>query len=147
MKLSGQILLFDEMTGILAPQYWRLRLAEECKRSERYLHFFSVLAIDISPFLWEEGKFLVEKLIEIANLLKSNVRSTDILSFVKNRYFAIILPETPQEGAEAVRRRLSELIRFTQGEKPGMKVAVYPRDGTSEIDLMGKVDLSVEGKS
>ena len=119
MKLSGQILLFDEMTGILAPQYWRLRLAEECRRSERYLHFFSVLTIDATPFLWgKEDRSRIEKLIEMANLLRSNVRSTDILSFMENQHFALILPETPYEGAEAVRRRLSELIRLTEGEKP-----------------------------
>jgi len=147
MRLDGQVLVFDELTGVFTSQYWRLRLAEECRRSERYLHFFSVLTLDTAPFVQgEESQLRAEKLAEIAGLLRSNVRSTDIIGLMEDGNFALILPETPGEGAQAVIRRLTEQIRLIEGDKPvRMKVAVYPRDGSSDVDLLERVNLPLPG--
>jgi len=148
MGLNGQITVFDRLTGVFTPQYWRLRLAEECSRSERYLHFFSTLTLDTLPFILDKGEEQrTEKLSEIALLLRTNVRKTDIIGLMEDGNFALILPETPSEGAEVVVRRLTELLTLMEG--PGkpvrMKLALYPRDGSRDIDLIEKLGLPLTG--
>lgn len=148
MGLNNQVVVFDRSTGVFTPQYWRLRLTEECYRSERYLHFFSILTLDTLPFIADmDEERRVEKLSEIASLLKSSVRRTDIIGLMEDGSFALILPETPGEGAEAAMRRLEELLRLMEGpEKPiRMKLALYPRDGSRDVDLLEKLGLPLRG--
>jgi len=148
MGLNGQITVFDRLTGVFTPQYWRLRLAEECNRSERYLHFFSILTLDTLPLILDaDEERQIEKLSEIATLLRMNVRKTDIIGLMEDGNFALILPETPGEGAEVVVRRLKELLELMEGpEKPiRMKLALYPRDGSRDVDLLERLGLPLIG--
>ena len=147
--MNRQIVVFDSLMGVLTPQCWRLKLVEECNRSERYLHFFSILTLDTFPFILDKDEEQqIEKLLEIATLLRTNVRKTDIIGLMEDGNFALILPETPGEGAEVVVRRLKELLELMEGpEKPiRIKLALYPRDGSRDVDLLERLGLPLMGE-
>ena len=130
---------FKEKAVIYTSEYWRLRLSEECKRSERYLHFFSVLVLAPEPFIQDDISEM-EKLGNIASLIRSNVRATDILGVMEDKSLVMILPETPGEGALTVSRRLVELVKLRR-ESMNIKMALYPRDGSHDLELLEKLNL------
>jgi len=139
MKYSSVEVFNNEEARIYTSEYWRLRLWEECKRSERYLHFFSVLVFDPKPFIQGDA-YEMENFTDIANLIRSSVRAADVLGIMEDKSFALILPETPREEALNVSSRLAELVELRR-EPMDIKMALYPQDGSCDSELLEKLNL------
>lgn len=104
----------DKLTQI----YNRLKLDETLKeelvRSERYLNEFSVILADIDKFKNINDTYGHQVgdqvLIEISNLIKSNLRQADILGRWGGEEFLIICPHTDILGAKSLAENLRKLI-------------------------------------
>jgi diguanylate cyclase (GGDEF)-like protein len=82
-------------------------------------------------------------LCRVADVLRRSTRETDVVSRFGGDEFAIVLPESGDEGGTAVLARVSEnLTREKTG--PALSVsgghAVFPRDGDSPTLLLRAAD-------
>lgn len=143
-----KISITDNMTGL----YNRMKLDEslwyEIKRSARTNEKFGVILLDIDLFknINDTYGHLVgdNVLKEFANLLKSNIRITDILGRWGGEEFLIFCPDTDIEGsytfAQHIRKKI-ENFKFTQVEQitASFGVTAYNSDDTPE-SIMKRVD-------
>lgn len=82
----------------------------ELKRAERYRVFVTMLRFDLSVIdrLFPEKSDAI--LDEMVTFAQGQIRGSDMISST-HRSIAILIPETPRQGAEITSRRLSELFR------------------------------------
>ncbi|MGH3077982.1 MAG: diguanylate cyclase domain-containing protein, partial [Gaiellaceae bacterium] len=106
----GQRSLTDELTGIRNRSGYELELEREVARAHRTGRPLSLLVLELRA---AAGGALAEPgaddaLQEFAALLKRTARTTDIPCRRRAREFAIVLPETKDEGARRLYSRLRE---------------------------------------
>ena len=103
---------YDSLTNIYNRIYFSECVHKELFRSERYNKAFSLIMLDIDFFKKindEYGHDIGDKVLqELALLVTSNIRKSDIFARVGGEEFAIIAPETSIEEAVA----LAEKIRL-----------------------------------
>ncbi len=106
------------------------RVGEELQRAERYRIFVSLVVLDLDSLkngnARETGEF--DRLV---NLIKGNTRSIDSAALVNPRKMALLLPETPRQGAEIAARRVTELIRQS-----------YPGDFSENVDQVIPLEMA-----
>lgn len=136
------VMLVDRRAPRLAREALCARLREEVERCRRYQHFVSLLIIAVDGL--EAGSDGDSVAVEdIARLLADNTRSVDVVAHYENGQFALILPETPQEGAVCLAVRLKDHIEcYLFGDVGGRVtpqvrwgVATFPGDARLEPDL------------
>ncbi|MGQ9647317.1 MAG: response regulator [Thermodesulfobacteriota bacterium] len=94
---------------IFSPTYFRKCLRQELKRARRHHHPLSLLLIRI-PEEVTTGERFERFCQELARLVRTYTREEDLVGR-ENGNFGILLPETDQNGSEAVLKRLIRLIR------------------------------------
>ena len=104
----------DSLTKLYYHRYFQRRLDEEMDRARRYSHHLSLVLIDIDSLKeineslsHEEGDHII---MEVASVIKGNTRLTDVPARYSGHEFAIILPETREEGAFNVAQRIKENV-------------------------------------
>lgn len=104
----------DSQTQLYYHRYFLRRMAEEMDRARRYSHYLSLVLIDIDNmnkineiYGHEEGDRIIS---EIAALIKSSIRLTDVAARFSGQEFVLILPETREEGAYNVAQRIKENV-------------------------------------
>lgn len=148
----------DALTGLFNMRYFRLQLAEEFSRSQRYAHPLTLLMLDVDHFKsyndrngHPAGDIVLK---EISRILIRNVRGTDIVARYGGEEFVILLPETGMEASVTVAekiRRAVELHHFPfQDEQElgrlslSVGVASYPDvHVTSDRDLVEASDKAL----
>jgi len=108
----------DPLTGLYNEDYFLKRLKEELLRAKRHHRVVSVLLIEIEKFSQIMELYGAEEEENIIKLLSSeflkNLRRVDIIAKLsKPEQFAVILPETPPNGAMVVARKLLRIIEST----------------------------------
>ena len=119
-----------------------LQALKELKRAERYCEFLSLVILDLSALMESRSKFFAkfsprQKSAQLANLrdfIFGSVRETDIVSGFEENRIALLLAETPQEGAKTLSKRLEEGVNYffkerlqLAGQLPvPLKVVSYP---------------------
>jgi hypothetical protein len=125
-------------------EYFRARLAEEVRRSERYGRSFAVVFVtcpDVSPRA-------------VFNNVRPRLRCTDIVEVIRTPNssgdlayaeklgpetdardeVALILPETDQGGTDIALERLRDFLSGIGNVRIG--AALYPRDSTNPNQLL-----------
>lgn len=143
LKKRGE---FDEETQLCSQAYFERRLAQELRRAERYCEFLSLVLIDVSSVLVEQSSQRKAKVLKsMGGLIGESIRATDILASLGKNRLALMLTETPKEGAFCLAERLSEMISSTtlpeelsafQGETINIGIASFPEDGNDQEDLL-----------
>ena len=92
------------------------RVSQELKRAQRYLSFVSYLNIDtkslgIDSDLQNGGNRL-EIFNKIRQHIRGAIRQTDIISGFNGGKISVVLVETSKPGAEIVKNRLQESIKY-----------------------------------
>jgi diguanylate cyclase (GGDEF)-like protein len=132
----------DTLTGLA--NYRRLSeiIESEIKRSERTTRAFGILIFDLDGMKRINDRHGHSAgncaLCRLADIFRSSCRSIDTAARYGGDEFAIVLPETNANEADAVGRRLCERLSNDR-EEPRLSmsvgVAVYPEDGTTNETL------------
>jgi diguanylate cyclase (GGDEF)-like protein len=146
----------DPLTGVANRRRFYHALEVECLRFTRNHLPLSVMMIDLDYFKEvndQYGHLAGDAVLRIvAQLLLLCLRKTDLLARYGGEEFAVLLPETPIEGAEVI----AERIRQTICQKPivaegfpiqvsvsvGLASHADEREATPEI-LLKKADLAL----
>ncbi|MDH4140673.1 MAG: GGDEF domain-containing protein [Coriobacteriia bacterium] len=119
----------DPLTGACRADYFDARIHEEVRRSSRYNQNFTLSLVGVSEFdefqrLYGrvKGDLLLERLTEVLHL---TVRSTDIVGRLDSALFAVIMPSTTAEEAQAVAERVVSAIGATEFEGDALEPVVH----------------------
>jgi hypothetical protein len=113
----------------------------ELQRAERYRVFVTLMLFDLSLLGDLFGERRSEVLDSIVKLTQSSIRASDIISSIDG-YIALLIPETPRQGAEVTSRRLSDLIRAKLSEISGREIdEIIPLEMVSFPDTAGAKTL------
>ncbi|HEX9022468.1 MAG TPA: GGDEF domain-containing protein [Geobacteraceae bacterium] len=120
----------DLMSGLANRRDILRRIEQEFSRAHRHQRTFSVILADIDEFkkVNDAHGFNLgdEVLVEVANVLKSCIRSEDACARWGGEQFLLLLPETALEGAEAVAQKICQTVAMTEFRvnKPGVRITM-----------------------
>jgi diguanylate cyclase (GGDEF)-like protein len=137
----------DPLTGLANHRRLVSVLESEIERSGRTGQGFALLFLDLDDLkvINDEFGHLVgsNALRRLADVLRASCRAVDTPARYGGDEFALVLPETDEEAAHEVARRVAEGLA-RDGQQPRLSasigVAVYPRDGESAEALIGAAD-------
>jgi diguanylate cyclase (GGDEF)-like protein len=112
-RLSRQIQV-DDLTQVLNRRFFFQAAYRECSRARRYQHALSCLMVDVDHFYlynttfgYSCGDYILK---EVARMLNTCVRDTDLVARFGGSKFVILLTHTDVEGASTVRHKMESLI-------------------------------------
>lgn len=131
-KLTRQLAVTDELTGLYNYRFLQQRLDEEVERSRRYRSDFSLLMIDADGFKGFNDAYGHVAgdgaLADIGRTIRSTVREVDVVARYGGEEFSVVLPETDGAGAFVVAEKIREAIaafEFADSEGiPGPRLTV-----------------------
>jgi diguanylate cyclase (GGDEF)-like protein len=145
-----ELVVTDPLTGL--PNYRRLIevLGTEIARSNRNDRPFSVVFFDMDGLKRindELGHLIGSRAVcRFAETLRAACRTTDTAARYGGDEFVAVLPDTDDEGAQLVIRRVAERLAEDR-DKPELSVsagvAVYPRDGGTPTTLLSAADRAL----
>jgi len=113
----------DPLTNIYNRRKFSRLLDQEIQRVERYDRFLSIVMLDIDHFKrvndtygHDTGDYVLRRMTE---LIKENIRITDVLARYGGEEFVIILPETDIKGASRQMERMRKTIEKTSFDGVG----------------------------
>jgi diguanylate cyclase (GGDEF)-like protein len=138
----------DPLTGLANHRAFHDRLRTEVERAQRYGRPLSLACLDVDGFKDVNDQFghqVGDKVLrDVAERLNAVARAADLVARIGGDEFAILLPETTAEAAEAVARRAHELIRVDlAGPGPSITVSIGICDlehASSADDLLSFAD-------
>lgn len=108
----AEVMTRDSLTGLLQHAHIKERLRAELERAERTEQPVSVVMLDIDHFKKvndRHGHLIGDQVItSLANLLRQQLRKTDIIGRYGGEEFLIVMPDCPTEKACAVLNQLRE---------------------------------------
>ncbi|HKK01947.1 MAG TPA: sensor domain-containing diguanylate cyclase [Desulfuromonadales bacterium] len=102
--------MVDELTGLYNRRFFFAESKLALSRALRFSHSFSLILMDIDRFKQVNDEFghatgdIV--LQDAAKALLEILRETDVLARVGGEEFAVVLPDTPEDGAKILAERL-----------------------------------------
>lgn len=104
----------DGLTGLKNHRIFQEQLEMEFRRAQRYQLPLSLLMIDVDHFkLFNDtyGHLAGDEVLQhVARLLTLTARQTDLVSRYGGEEFAVILPNTPAEGATVLAERYRNIV-------------------------------------
>jgi len=153
----------DGLTGLFNSAYFRQALRRELQRARRHNLELSLILFDLDDFKRVNDTYGHPAgdgvLVEAARALRKGLREVDVAARYGGEEFAIILPDTPREGAfivaERVRRELETRSEFAPAKvriTTSGGVASFPLDASGADELIQRADdalyrAKVEGKN
>jgi diguanylate cyclase (GGDEF)-like protein len=113
---------------------------------------FALLTLDVDRFKEineAHGHLEGDRLLqEVSRILVENVRGTDVVARQGGDEFSVLLPESDEEGATMLARRIEEALASIAAAddvpvRASIGVAVFPQDGATAGDLLEKADLDL----
>lgn len=124
MEQKQQEAITDGLTQLLNHANYEQRLKETYASARRYQRPLSILLFDVDNFKHyndtnghQQGDIV---LMDVARILKTNTRASDIVARYGGEEFVAILPETNLKGAEVAAEKIRKAIEshsFPNGEK------------------------------
>jgi len=130
----------DTQTGAFKPKYIESILGEEIDRARRYqrsLTLAIIAADDWNAVVEEMGEGAARGVAQqIIEQIAKNTRTVDKIVQLGDGSFALILPETPLEGAEVLAARLQTAASRAAGFVVRIGLADFPRDAVTAEALL-----------
>lgn len=118
----------DKLTGLKNRRYFQEKLEEQLSNNEKSASPFSLFILDIDHFKKVNDTFGHqvgdEVLAQLAQLLKNQVRSLDIVARYGGEEFVVILPETDQNEAKAIAEQLRQAVEQAKWQNGRITVSV-----------------------
>lgn len=154
-----QLVVSDPLTGLNNRRFLMDRLAQEMQRADRHREplAFAMLDLDqFKPINDQFGHVVGDKVLrEVGNAISRCVRVSDVASRYGGDEFAIILPQTPAEGALRVCERMLRAVAELELHDPtgtlvkvtaSLGLACYPaEDLETPEDLVRSADDALYG--
>jgi len=154
-----QMVVSDPLTGLHNRRFLMDRLLQEMQRSDRHGEPLAFAMIDLDGFKTINdlyGHVLGDKVLRaVGNAISRSIRVSDIAARYGGDEFAVILPQTPPEGAMRVCERLLRAISEAGFQDDSGKVcrvtaslglAYYPADDVeTPEDLVHSADGALYG--
>lgn len=148
--------ILDPLTGIYNRRFMEETLAREIRRAERNQHEVGLLMFDLDHFKKFNDTFGHEAgdalLRELGQLLKTNIRGSDVACRFGGEEFVLILPETTvedaQQRAEELRKKIHQLTVIHRGQALGiitasLGVGAYPKHALTGEGLIQIADKAL----
>lgn len=152
-----RLTFIDALTPAYNHRYFQEALAKEIHRHARVKHEMALAMLDIDNFKKINDTFGHpvgdEVLKGLVDELQRNARDTDVIARYGGEEFAIIFPDTPAQSAREAANRFREIVerrefRIAQFDRTlrvtvSIGVAIYPRDGETNADLISRADAAL----
>ena len=150
--------LTDALTGVGSRRLLEDKLEAECARAKRYKHPFSVAIIDLDNFKTINDVLGHatgdEALKKLAECMKSQKRTPDVLARYGGDEFVILMPETKANDAVTLLERIrADVQKIEVAENFSMTISCgiaqsLPDDSESSSDVIRRADIALyEAKS
>ena len=114
LKRAETLAAIDDLTGLFNPRFLAQTLRREVKRSVRTGRPLSLLFVDLDGFKGINDRhghlYGSRALVEAAARIQAAARETDLVARYGGDEFALVLPETDQDGSIHVAQRVRERI-------------------------------------
>jgi RNA polymerase sigma-B factor len=145
--LPADIPTFDSFTGVYSGMYLHLRVKEEIARAQRYPTNFTLMLVNVKG-----GEDDRHTLTSIGRWLRDSTRVVDLVAYLGDGSFALLLPHTGREA-----RVLGERLCHTASRKERVPFAepstilnlnvgfsVFPIDGAMADILFKRAHLALD---
>jgi diguanylate cyclase (GGDEF)-like protein len=106
--------IIDELTNFYNRKYLEERIQEELARAQRYQYSLSLALISPDDFENLKRTYSNSKrdniIKQLGELMKRNIRAVDIVTRYSEDSFAILLPQTDEEGARVFGEKIMKVI-------------------------------------
>lgn len=155
-EATRQLAITDGLTKIYNHRFFQELFEKEFTRSDRYNTVFSLIILDIDHFKKVNdtyGHLCGDEILKsLAALVKSCLRSMDVVARYGGEEFAVLLPETGGTEAFQTAERIRRAVEGTRfmGTEQGLNVTVslgvatYPSADVNErADVIAKADSAL----
>ncbi|MCB1016976.1 MAG: diguanylate cyclase [Acidimicrobiales bacterium] len=136
-------LLADPQTGLFSEGYFRVALDARISAARRHLRPVAVVILDVVQGL-ESGRPVPADPKVVAESIAATVRDADTACRMDDGRFALVLEDTPENGAiwtvERVRRRLAEAA---PGQTLWAGVACYPAHAFDSDEILSQTEQAL----
>lgn len=147
-KELEQISITDSLTELFNRRHVDSVLESEVKRQFRYHRHLAVILIDLDNFKQVNDRYGHQAgdtvLVKFAELLKTEIRGSDVAGRWGGEEFLVICPENDQKGAltlaENLRKKLAKLIFSELGKQTASFGVAALRFGDSKDELLKRAD-------
>lgn len=137
----------DPLTGLANYRHLMTVLQAEIRRSDRTEHPFAIVFLDLDKLKQvndRHGHLVGSRaLCRLAEVIRRSVRAVDTSARFGGDEFAVVLPESNEAAAWQVAHRIRNRLAQDPEGPPitaSIGVAVYPRDGKTVEELVGRAD-------
>lgn len=146
---------FDSMTGLHSRDYVQTAVDQEILRASRTGRPFGLVMIDLDGLKAANDRFghhSGDRLLQaVADVLRGDIRVTDVAARYGGDEFVLMLPETDLSGAlrvaDKVRVDIARLALPHEGAlirtSASVGVVTFPDDGRAASELMRRADLAM----
>ncbi|MGI9612916.1 MAG: GGDEF domain-containing protein [Acidimicrobiales bacterium] len=135
--------LTDESTGLFSESFFSVALDSRVAAARRHLRPVAVVLLEVVEGLPADEPQVAEAMV-VADAVRATLREADTACRLRNGDFAILLEDTPENGAiwtvERIRRHLAE-------DRPNLTlwagVACYPAHAFSPGELMAAAETAL----
>ncbi|MDC4206691.1 MAG: diguanylate cyclase [Candidatus Manganitrophus sp.] len=157
LEMTRLMAITDELTGLFNHRHLLQQLSSELSRTQRYGRALTLAMLDIDHFKQyndTHGHLMGNEVLRtLGDLIRRNIRETDIAARYGGEEFSIIMPETNRTRGKIIAERLRKAIAdypFKNGKtQPGgalnvsIGLATYPENAASPHDLIEAADRAL----
>ena len=132
----------DSATKLATKNHFVDRMQQEVERASRYPQQFSIVLVQ--P---DQTELTQEELTALARLIRTGVRSIDLVARLATATFGILLPHTGRESAVLAERLVRTVdFRLREGSRPttvSVGFAAFPTDGRTSEELLSAAETAL----
>lgn len=140
----------DALTGLFNHGFFQIYLEREIKRYERYGTSFALALIDIDSFFFynhRHGPLKGDRMLKaVSEIIKENIRKTDLAARYAGDVFAVILTESDTKTAFKPIDRIREWVEKMPDPSGTVSIGLagYPQDATSKGSILQRANAALK---